>query len=46
MPQRLLSKLLIERVCRLYPEDAKLQTMLGRSFDQLQQFDRATACYQ
>ncbi len=29
----------------LYPDDAQLQQMLGRSFVQLQQFDRAIACY-
>ena len=29
----------------LYPDDARLQSMLGRSFVQLQQFDRAIACY-
>lgn len=30
---------------RLYPEDARLQQMLGRSYSMLQQFDRAIACY-
>ena len=29
----------------LYPNDAHLQQMLGRSYVQLQQFDRAIACY-
>lgn len=30
---------------KLYPEDANLQQMLGRSFVMLQQFDRAIGCY-
>ena len=30
---------------RLYPDDAHLQQMLGRSYVQLQQFDRAIACF-
>lgn len=29
----------------LYPRDAHLQQMLGRSYVQIQQFDRAIACY-
>jgi tetratricopeptide (TPR) repeat protein len=29
----------------LYPDDAHLQQMLGRSFVKIQQFDRAIACY-
>jgi tetratricopeptide (TPR) repeat protein len=29
----------------LYPNDAHLQQMLGRSYVQIQQFDRAIACY-
>jgi tetratricopeptide (TPR) repeat protein len=29
----------------LYPDDAHLQQMLGRSFVMLQQFDKAIACY-
>jgi tetratricopeptide (TPR) repeat protein len=29
----------------LYPDDAHLQQMLGRSYVRLQQFDRAIACY-
>src|SRR5688572_24429990 len=29
----------------LYPDDAPLQRMLGRSFVMVQQFDRAAACY-
>ncbi len=29
----------------LYPDDAHLQQMLGRSYLQIQQFDRAIACY-
>jgi tetratricopeptide (TPR) repeat protein len=30
----------------LHPDDAQLHEMLGRSFTQIQQFDRAIACYQ
>ena len=29
----------------LHPDDAHLQRMLGRSYTQIQQFDRAIACY-
>jgi len=29
----------------LYPDDAHLQQMLGRSYVQIQQFDRAISCY-
>lgn len=36
---------LIELAERLYPADAHLQRMLGRSYMQLQQFDRAIACF-
>jgi tetratricopeptide (TPR) repeat protein len=36
---------LIELAERLYPDDAHLQQMLGRSYVQLQQFDRAIACF-
>lgn len=36
---------LIELAERLYPADAHLQQMLGRSYVQLQQFDRAIACF-
>jgi len=38
------AELLIERACRRYPDDARLQVMLGQSFEQVQQFDRAIAC--
>lgn len=37
---------LIELAERLYPADAHLQQMLGRSYVQLQQFDRAIACFE
>lgn len=36
---------LVDRACRIYPDDPNLQRMLGRSFIRLQQFDRAIACY-
>lgn len=36
---------LVARAERLYPSDAPLQAMLGRSYVQLQQFDRAIACF-
>ena len=36
---------LVARAERLYPSDAQLQAMLGRSYVQLQQFDRAIACF-
>jgi tetratricopeptide (TPR) repeat protein len=36
---------LIERAQSLHTNDAQLQEMLGRSFVQIQQFDRAIACY-
>src|SRR5688572_4248528 len=36
---------LIERVQALHHGDAHLQEMLGRSYVQIQQFDRAIACY-
>jgi tetratricopeptide (TPR) repeat protein len=29
----------------LYPDDARLQTLLGQSYAMIQQFDRAIACY-
>lgn len=35
----------IELAERLYPDDAHLLQMLGRSYVQLQQFDRAIACF-
>ncbi|MBL9162368.1 MAG: sulfotransferase [Planctomycetaceae bacterium] len=37
---------LIELAERLYPADVHLQQMLGRSYVQLQQFDRAIACFE
>jgi tetratricopeptide (TPR) repeat protein len=37
---------LIELAERLHPADAHLQQMLGRSYVQLQQFDRAIACFE
>ena len=36
---------LVERAESLHSKDAHLQEMLGRSFVQIQQFDRAIACY-
>ena len=36
---------LVERAESLHSKDARLQEMLGRSFVQIQQFDRAIACY-
>jgi tetratricopeptide (TPR) repeat protein len=36
---------LIERAQALHPHDAHLHEMLGRSYVQIQQFDRAIACY-
>jgi tetratricopeptide (TPR) repeat protein len=36
---------LIERAQALHRNDAHLQEMLGRSYAQIQQFDRAIACY-
>jgi tetratricopeptide (TPR) repeat protein len=36
---------LVDLAERLYPDDARLQQMLGRSYMKLQQFDRAIACY-
>lgn len=36
---------LIIQAEKLYPDDARLQEMLGRSFAMLQQFDRAIVCY-
>ena len=36
---------LVDRARALYPDDAHLQRMLGRSYVHLQQFDRAIACY-
>jgi tetratricopeptide (TPR) repeat protein len=36
---------LIERAQALHPDDAHLHEMLGRSYVQIQQFDRAIACY-
>ena len=39
------AELLIERASRRYRDDARLQAMLGRSFEQMQQFDRAIACF-
>jgi tetratricopeptide (TPR) repeat protein len=37
---------LVERAQSLHPDDPQLQRMLGRSYVQIQQFDRAIACYQ
>lgn len=36
---------LIDRAMSLHPNDADLQRMLGRSYVQVQQFDRAIACF-
>jgi tetratricopeptide (TPR) repeat protein len=36
---------LVDRACRIHPDDANLQRMLGRTYVQLQQFDRAIACF-
>src|SRR5882757_8582364 len=36
---------LVERAQSLHSDDAHLQQMLGRSYVQIQQFDRAIACY-
>jgi tetratricopeptide (TPR) repeat protein len=36
---------LIDLAQSLYPNDANLQQMLGRSYVQIQQFDRAITCY-
>lgn len=36
---------LVNRAQSLYPDDADLQQMLGRSYVQLQQYDRAIACF-
>lgn len=36
---------LIQLAETLYPDDAELQQMLGRSYVMLQQFDRAIACF-
>lgn len=36
---------LVELAERLYPDDARLQQMLARSYGMLQQFDRAIRCY-
>src|SRR4051812_2168595 len=36
---------LVDLAQSLYPNDAQLQLMLGRSYVELQQFDRAIACY-
>jgi len=36
---------IIERAQALHPGDAHLHEMLGRSYVQIQQFDRAIACY-
>src|SRR4051812_42590252 len=36
---------LVERAQSLHPDDAHLQQMLARSYVQIQQFDRAIACY-
>jgi tetratricopeptide (TPR) repeat protein len=36
---------LVERAQSLHPDDPQLQRMLGRSYVQIQQFDRAIACY-
>jgi tetratricopeptide (TPR) repeat protein len=36
---------LVDLAQSLYPNDAQLQQMLGRSYVELQQFDRAIACY-
>ncbi|MEX0611573.1 MAG: sulfotransferase [Pirellulales bacterium] len=36
---------LVDLAQSLYPDDAHLQQMLGRSYVRLQQFDRAIACY-
>jgi tetratricopeptide (TPR) repeat protein len=39
------SQKLVDLAQSLYPDDAHLQQMLGRSYVQIQQFDRAIACY-
>lgn len=39
------AEVLVDRACSLYPDDARLQAMLGRSYQQLQQFDHAIACF-
>ena len=36
---------LVDLAESLYPNDAQLQQMFGRSYVELQQFDRAIACY-
>ena len=36
---------LMERASRLHPDDAQLQRMLGSTLIQIQQFDRAIACF-
>ncbi len=36
---------LVDLAQSLYPDDAHLQQMLGRSYERIQQFDRAIACY-
>ncbi len=39
------AEVLVDRACRLHPDDAHLQLMLGRSFHMLQQFNRAISCF-
>ena len=36
---------LVNQASSLYPDDAKLQMMLGESYAQIQQFDRSIVCY-
>ncbi|HEX3598753.1 MAG TPA: sulfotransferase [Lacipirellulaceae bacterium] len=36
---------LVDKARTLYPDDAQLQAMLGESYTQIQQFDRAIVCY-
>ena len=36
---------LVDQACVLYPDNARLQCLLGESYVQIQQFDRAIACY-
>ena len=36
---------LVNQASSLYPDDAKLQMMLGESYAQIQQFDRSIICY-
>src|SRR4051812_48136693 len=36
---------LVDLASTLYPNDARLQQLLGESYTQIQQFDRAITCY-